>query len=636
MIVGGSVTSGDRERTLARIGWAASGWARWFVTDEIRAQGPTATARATVLVLGSPVAVLATIVPALAQLIDGSPTPLTPTVAAITCTVFALIPFVLRWTKSPNLAGAWALLGAMIATVFVVYQQAGLVSIIMVWFLAIPAIAGLFLGARWTVVFSVISALCISGFWAIDSLPWLHYDPTRATEEGHAFIWLNLITALATISALSMFWERAAERSQKERDVFETQVHHSQKLETVGMLAGGIAHDFNNILAGILGHASLLEAELQAGSAVPSASAARRIGAIVDSSRRAAILIEQMLAYAGRSRTRTGAIDLPRLVREVVGLVSPGLDKQTELILDLDHPAPRVTGDPVQIQQIAMNLVTNASEALEGRRGRVWVRTKTVDASGAELTRPATPNDYVVLEVRDEGCGIPAQTLERIFDPFYTTKPNGHGLGLAAVLGIVRSHGGDIEVDSNVGEGTCFRVMLRCPDKKTLAAAEHEDAPRPRIRLPTATDLSQMHGPPRRRVVQPREDGPGYVLIVDDEQMIRELAGEVLEGAGHRVLLALDGDDGLRVFDAHAQDIDIVILDRTMPGLDGLELLAKMRQRRPDMPAIISSGYAEDEGSRQLRALGIDAVLQKPWAPRDLVHLVGELGLPGVPRSRGL
>jgi signal transduction histidine kinase len=610
-------------------------WTRWFVTDEIRALGTTATTRATALVLASPVAVLATLLPALAQLLDGHPTPLAPAVALPTAAMFALAPFVLRWTKSPRLGGAWVLLAAVFATVFVVYGQQGLHSILIVWFLAIPAVAGLFLGARWTIVFSLISALCISAFWAIDSLPWLRYDTSLTSEESHSFIWLNLITALATISALSMFWERAAARSQRERDEFEAQIRRSQKLETVGMLAGGIAHDFNNILAGILGHASMLEAEVEASAAI-APSAMRRIEAISHSSRRAAILIEQMLAYAGRSRTRTGAIDLPALVREVVGLVSPGLDKQTELILDLDRPAPRVTGDPVQIQQIAMNLVTNASEALEGRRGRVWVRTSTVDASGAQFTRVATPDDFVMLEVRDEGCGIPAQKLESIFDPFYTTKPSGHGLGLAAVLGIVRSHGGDIEVDSSVGEGTCFRVLLRCPDAKTLAAAEHQDAPRARIRLPTATDLSQLRGIAPRRTVKAREDGPGYVLIVDDEQMIRELAGEVLEGAGHRVLLAHDGDDGLRVFDAHAQDIDLVVLDRTMPGLDGLELLARMRKRRPDMPAIISSGYAQDEGSRQLRALGIDAVLQKPWAPRDLVHLVGELGLPGRTASTGV
>ncbi|PRQ07794.1 hybrid sensor histidine kinase/response regulator [Enhygromyxa salina] len=624
----GSDTPVEDERPwLARVFETTSGWTSAFVTDEIRALGTTATMRAIALVLVSPVAIIATLIPALALPLDGNPTPLTLAIALPICLMFALTPFVLRWTGSPNLAGAWILLAAVLATVCVVYKQQGLQSVIIVWFLAVPASAGLFLGARWTIAFSLISTVCIAGFWAIDVVPWLSYDPSLRAEEGPALVALNLISALAIISMLSLFWEHAAARLQAERDDFETRIRRSQKLETVGMLAGGIAHDFNNILSGILGQASMLAAESNDPSALTRASATRRIEAIAHSSRRAAILVEQMLAYAGRSRTSTGAIDLPKLVREVVGLVTPGLDKQTELILDLDRPAPRVTGDPVQIQQIAMNLVTNASEALEGRRGRVWIQTRAVDASGAEITRPATPSDFVMLEVRDEGCGIPAQKLERIFDPFFTTKPTGHGLGLAAVLGIVRSHGGDIEVDSVVGEGTRFRVMLRCPDPKTLAAAEHEDAPRPRIRLPTATDLSQMVGPPRRRLARPRAEGPTCVLVVDDEQMIRELAGEVLEGAGHSVLLGHDGDDGLRLFNAHVDTIDVVVLDRTMPGLDGLELLAKIRERRPDIPVIISSGYAQDEGSRQLSALGIDAILQKPWAPRDLVHLVGELGL---------
>ncbi|KIG16261.1 multi-sensor hybrid histidine kinase [Enhygromyxa salina] len=583
--------------------------------------------------LVSPIAIVATLIPALAQPLDGSPTPLTLAIAVLLCSMFALAPFVLRWTKSPNLAGAWMLFAAVLATVGVVYKQQGLHSVIIVWFLAVPASAGLFLGARWTIGFSLVSTVCIAAFWLIDVVPWLSYDPSLTAAEGPALIALNLLSALAIISTLSLFSEHAEARLQAERDDFEARIRRSQTLETVGMLAGGIAHDFNNILAGILGQASMLAVEANDPSALSRASATQRIEAIAHSSRRAAILVEQMLAYAGRSRTSTGAIDLPGLVREVVGLVRPGLDKQTELILDLDRPAPRVTGDPVQIQQVAMNLVTNASEALEGRRGRVWILTRTVDASGTELTRAATPDDFVMLEVRDEGCGIPAHKLERIFDPFFTTKPTGHGLGLAAVLGIVQSHGGDIEVDSSVGEGTQFRVLLRCPDAKALAAAEDEDAPRPRIRLPTATDLSQMVGPRRRRRAQPRPGGPAWVLIVDDEQMIRELAGEVLEGAGQQVLLGCDGDDGLRLFEAHADDIDLIVLDRTMPGLDSLELLARIRTRRPDVPVIISSGYAQDEGSLQLNALGVDALLQKPWAPRDLVHLVGELGLQTVGQS---
>jgi signal transduction histidine kinase/CheY-like chemotaxis protein len=594
---------------------------RWFVTDEVRALGETATTRALLLVLVCPLAVVTTVTPSLAQVIDGQPTPLSPMIAVVVCTLFALGPFVLRWSKSVDVAGGWVLTSGMIATAGTVYVQQGLSSVLAVWLLVIPVFAGFVLGTRWTLAYSLLSAVCISGFWLLDSLEWPGFDHARTLPEGPPFRWLNLMTALASITVLAMFWERAAERAQREREELAEKIRHGQKLETVGMLAGGIAHDFNNILAAILGHASLLEAE------VGDTGARRRVRAIVDSSRRAAVLVEQMLAYAGRSRTHTGTLDVPSLVHEVVELVRPGLAKKTELMLDLDKPAPLIAADPVQIQQVAMNLITNASEALEGKPGRVWVRTATVDAAGRELVRPATPEDFVLIEVIDEGCGIPADKLELIFDPFYTTKPSGHGLGLAAVLGIVRSHSGDIEVDSTVGNGTRFRVLLPCSDAEALAAAEPEDAPRPRIHLPTEAVTSHLHAAPQRRVELP-PGRRGCVLVVDDEIMVRELAGEVLERAGHRVLLAVDGLDGMRVFEAHEREVDLVVLDRTMPGRDGLELLADMRQRRPELPAIISSGYADSTGSQKLSTLGIDGILQKPWSPSELVHLVGELGLP--------
>jgi signal transduction histidine kinase/CheY-like chemotaxis protein len=621
---GPRTSDASHEDRLSRWAKRVVEWTRYFVTDEVRALGPTATARAMALVLASPVVMFVSIAPALAQLIDGRATPITPLIGTTTCLVFLLAPFLLRWTGSPAVAGAWLLFAALVGIGVPTYLQQGLDSILVVWFLVVPTVAAFFLGARWTVVFALLSAACITGFWLLHGVPG-GFDPTLSREEGDAFRWINLVVALLAISTIGVLSQLAAERAEAERSELEDQFRVAQKLETVGMLAGGIAHDFNNILAAILGHASLLEQEVQ------TAESQRRVAAIADSSRRAALLVEQMLAYAGRARTRTGAIVLPRLVREVIELIGPALDKKTELILELDAPTPAIAGDPVQIQQIVMNLITNASEALAGRRGRVWVRTGAVDGEGQMLTRAAKPGEFALLEVRDEGNGIPPNKLESIFDPFYTTKVSGHGLGLAAVLGIVRSHHGDIEVDSVVGQGTRFRVLLPCPDAETLAAAEREDAPRPRIRLRTATNPTSLQGSACRRV-QPRQRGePGCILIVDDEALVRELAGEVLERAGFRTLLAADGDDGLRVWDTHQADIDLLVLDRTMPGLDGLELLAEIRTRRPEIPAIISSGYADDAGSRRLSALGVDAVLQKPWAPRDLVQLVTELGAQASP-----
>ena len=595
------------------------GFARSFVPPEIEARGHTATLRATALVLLSPLFVVVTLAPALAEFIDGHPTPLPPVMASVMAVMFLATPLVLRRSKSADVAGGWMMLSATAVVFAVIYRQHGLSSVVAVWLLAVPTVTSFFFRARLTMLVSALVAIGISSFWLLEMIGWPSAVP--AVPESPTFRWLNLMLALLVVVVLTLAWDRIARRLESERGELDAQLRRGQKLETVGMLAGGIAHDFNNILAAILCHASLLESELE------DPGAQRRINAIVDSSRRAAVLVEQMLAYAGRSQTHTGAIDVPQLVREVVELVQPGLHKNTELVLALDQPTPRIAADPVQIQQIAMNLVTNASEALEGKRGRVWIEVLPVDLEGRRLTRRPTPDDFVMLQVRDEGCGIPPEKLENIFDPFFTTKPSGHGLGLAAVLGIVRAHGGDIEVDSTVGKGTRFRVLIPCPDALTLANAERDDAPRARIRLPTAASQSRLSGPQHRRV-RARPDGPGYVLIVDDEEMVRELACEVLALAGIETLSAFDGDEGLRVFEARGHEIDLVILDRTMPGLDGLELLAKMRQRNPNLPAVISSGYADDAGSRKLSSLGIDAVLQKPWAPSDLVQLVGELGMP--------
>ena len=597
-------------------------WLAWFVTDEVRALGPTLTARANVLVLVTPVVLLATVAPALSEALDGRPTPLTPVLAISLCSIFALTPFWLRWTGSPNIAGAWMLLSAVVASCIPAYFQQGIDSILMVWFLVIPSVASFLLGARWTLVFSAISTLCISGFWLLHALPEGFREQNRLVETS-AFRWLNLLLALGAVSAVVVFWELSAKRAEREREALEIQIRRSQKLETVALLAGGIAHDFNNILAAILGHASLLERET-------GGAAQRRVRAIVDSSQRAAVLVEQMLAYAGRGHSRVGTVELPALVHDVAELLGPALGK-AELVFDLDPDTPALVADPVQIQQVVMNLITNAAESLEGKRGRVWIRSGTLDSQAREVGFLGLEHaGAVLLEVRDEGCGIAAEQLEAIFDPFFTTKPHGHGLGLAAVLGIVRTHGGDVRVDSELGRGTRFRVLLPRPSPEDLARAQrHDDAPKPRLRLSSrprsdlgAVELPESDPPPP---AAPAAEPRGFVLIVDDEDMVRELAGEVLERAGHRVLLARDGDHGLRVFESHRDDIALLVFDRSMPGRDGIELLAEVRGQRPDLPAILSSGYADDANSPELRAAGFDAILHKPWAPNDLVSLVSEL-----------
>jgi signal transduction histidine kinase/CheY-like chemotaxis protein len=610
-VIAGSPTPDSK---AARWGWLLR-WTNYFVTDEVRRRGPTAVTRATALVLASPLLVLITLAPVVGVALDKMSTPVHPAMLVIFAFGFAFTPFILRWTGSPNAAGAWLMIVGLLATLLPAYFQQGLRSILVIWFLLSPVVASFFLGSRWSIVIAGISALCLTSLWLLESLP-AAFPPGFFREEDPGFRWLNLMLGLVLISVLALFWEISAERAQRERDRLEAQVRHSEKLETIGLLAGGIAHDFNNILAAILGHASLLESDAR------DLEQKRRVAAIVGSCKRASELVAQMLAYAGRSQTRVEKVELGNVVREVVELLRPALAKNTELILHCDPRTPALTGDPVQIQQLVMNLVTNASESLEGRRGRVWITTGLVELDAAsrvrgylgdERTPPPDGRAFAFLEVRDEGCGIPADKLDTVFDPFFTTKPTGRGLGLAAVIGTIRKHQGDVEVESEVGRGTRFRVLL--------PAAEEDPIVLPA--LPMAPS-GPHHAAEAESQVRAKSE---LVLVVDDEPLVRELAAEVLERAGFRTLVAGDGDEGLTSFQAHADAIALVVLDRTMPGLDGLELLERLRTLRPNLPVILSSGYTEERSSTRLRELGVDAVLHKPWSPRDLVAAAVELAV---------
>jgi len=613
----------DREPDPTRWAWLLP-WTRYFVTPALRRRGPTAVARASALVLASPVIVVVTLAPMLGPMLDGIPPPIAPAVLALCALCFGLTPFVLRWTGSVDFAGAWLMTCGLLATLIPAYFQHGLGSSITIWLLLAPVIASFFLGGRWSLVIAGVSALAITSLWVLEWFP-KAFPAEYFHEEGSGFRWLNSMLGLLAISATALFWDISAERAERERERLEAQVRHSEKLETVGLLAGGVAHDFNNILAAILGHASLLESD------VHEPEQRRRVAAIVASCKRASGLVNQMLAYAGRAQTRIETVDLAQTVREVAELLRPALAKNSELILDCDAGTPPLTGDPVQIQQIVMNLITNASQALQGRRGRVWISTGRVELDadsrrrgylGDERTPTTEGRHFAFLEVRDEGCGIPEDQLDAVFDPFFTTKPTGRGLGLAAVIGTVRQHQGDIELESEVGRGTRFRVLLPVADPGLEL-----DAVAPRAR---PHSVRRESGASRSAAISSNEAlgssllGP-LVLIVDDEPVVRELAAEVLERAGHRTLTAADGDEGLACFEAHADAIVLVVLDRTMPGLDGLELLERLRSLRPDLPAILSSGYAEDGNSTRLRELGIDAILHKPWSPRDLVEAVAAL-----------
>lgn len=383
---------------------------------------------------------------------------------------------------------------------------------------------------------------------------------------------------------------REAETRQR---AIERKLQETQKLESLGVLAGGVAHDFNNLLTGILGHANLVRIQLASDH-----SAQASLQQIENASLRAAELCRQMLAYSGRGRLAVRPAELGELVRDTAALLDLSLARRARLHYELAPGLPRVVADLTQIRQIVMNLVLNASEALVDGDGDITLRTRLVRAHPALFAHcvfaPESPHgDYVLLEVSDTGCGMPRETLARIFDPFFTTKFTGRGLGLAAVLGIVRGHQGALQVESEPGRGTTFRLYF-----------------------PAAPDAEPKPAPP------PAESAsaPGLrLLVVDDEPAVLETATRLLQACGHSVTSAPDGESALAAFSAAPDAIDAVILDLTMPGLGGAPLLRRLREKKPGLPVLVISGYTEQESAAgELLAAPRVAFLPKPFRLEDL------------------
>ncbi len=372
-----------------------------------------------------------------------------------------------------------------------------------------------------------------------------------------------------------------------DRKKAEAQMLQTQKLESLGVLAGGIAHDFNNILMAILGNAGLA---LQDMSLV---SPLRPMLEEIDvAAHRAADLCRQMLAYSGKGRFVVKAIDLSELAEEMGQILKVSISKRTVLRYNLCKSLPAVEADATQIRQVVMNLIINASEAVNDKDGVVSVTTGVMDCDRQYLqeTRfygePRTGR-HVYLEVSDTGCGMDAATMEKIFDPFFTTKFTGRGLGLAAVLGIVRGHRGGIKVYSEVGKGTSFKILVPAVvDPAVAPCAESADG---------------------------LWRGSGTVLLVDDEEIVRTVASRMLECLGFTVLVANDGRQGLDIFRECRERIKCVLLDLTMPHMDGEETFREMRRIKPGVRVIMSSGYNEQEVINHFVGRGIAGFIQKPY-----------------------
>ena len=392
-------------------------------------------------------------------------------------------------------------------------------------------------------------------------------------------------------------------RAEDERRKFEARIQQAQKLESLGILAGGIAHDFNNLLVGIMGNASLAVLELP-----PDSPVRYTIDQIQIAGQRAADLANQMLAYSGKGHFAVHPMDLNAVIDETVHLLQASIAKNVDIKFNFESTLPAVEGDATQIRQVVMNLVVNASEAIGDQNGEITVRTGSRQISRNELAGYYTGSDlpegrYVFLDVSDTGCGMDSETLSKIFDPFFTTKFTGRGLGLAAVLGIVRGHLGAIKVASTPQWGSVFTILLPAVDVPAEASSGA-------IRATSAT--ASFHG-------------EGLVLVIDDEPTVRNVAARLLRQWGFTPMQAADGRSGLEMFSERAAEIACVLLDLTMPHPNGEKVFLDIHRLRADTPVILMSGYHEKEVKRRFLNKGLAAFLQKPFTADQLAGVLSSV-----------
>lgn len=381
-------------------------------------------------------------------------------------------------------------------------------------------------------------------------------------------------------------------QSEEERRRLHEQILHSQKLEGLGVLAGGVAHDFNNILAGIMGYGELLLAN-------PELDEEGRSDAegVIKAAQHAAGLCGQLLTYAGKTTAVLAPVDLSACANDMRQFMALSVSKSVDLGLELPGAPVVAHADEVQLRQVILNLVTNASEAVTARGGggRVLVRVGTRYCGRDWLDRAYVADglpagEYAVIEVEDDGIGMAPDVATQIFDPFFSSKGPGRGLGLSAVLGVLKSHQGALAVETEAGLGTRFQIVLPLA-QRTVRAVE-------------------------RAAVRPvPHEGPATILVVDDEEVVRETVVRMIQKDGHEVVEARDGEEALEVLQERRGDIDLVVLDLTMPRRDGISTLTEMRARGFDVPVLLASGYS---GEAVPADAGVSGFIQKPFRSAEL------------------
>jgi len=410
-----------------------------------------------------------------------------------------------------------------------------------------------------------------------DRSGWAEWEGWRIRKDGTRFLGACALAAIGRVEAreYGILIRDITERRRSEQDLLQ-----AQKMEGIGVLAGGIAHDFNNLLTGIMGGVSIVKESMS-----PEAPEYQMLEIAERSSERAAELISQLLAYAGKGKFVISRFGFSALISEMLPLISASIPKTVELKLLLTPGLPWIEADASQIRQIVMNLIINGAEAIGPEGGTVQVSTGASD-SGLD----------VFMEVKDTGSGMSEATQAKMFDPFFSTKFTGRGLGLAAVSGIVRGHKGKMQVDSVPGKGTTFRVSV------------------PAVKAEVAGRVD----PPPSRIVR----GTGTILVVDDEPELRKLAGAILESSGYSVLFARNGREAVEIFRQNTPGIAAVLLDMTMPVMGGNEAFGLIRELQPGVPIIVSSGYAEVSAREELGSGKIAGFIQKPYTLTKLVQCI--------------
>lgn len=378
-----------------------------------------------------------------------------------------------------------------------------------------------------------------------------------------------------------------------EKRRLEEALRQAQKMESIGTLAGGIAHDFNNILGGVLGYVSLIKTRISHHDPLW-----RYVEIIEKSARRAADLTQQLLAFARGGKYSVQILDLNRIVNEAVQLVASTLGKKIEVVMELEEGLPKIEGDSSQIVQALVNICINARDAMP-QGGQLRIKTQTADpAKPSRFNLTGRTDGYVLLKVEDTGIGMTKEVMSRIFEPFYTTKreQKGTGLGLAMVYGIVKNHGGYIDVDSEPNSGTCFSIYLPA----------------------TTRAIEERHTPEGR----PAGGGHETILVAEDEEVIRELLTEMLSDEGYQVLVAENGKEALDIYSKEGSGVDLVILDMIMPEVNGVEAFRQMKQLDPQAKILLSSGYTQESEAQSILNEGALGFIQKPYAVNELLSKI--------------